>query len=114
MEGLTCANFSWSLKGFHPCLSMWCAKCYISNDTMAFHVRSKPGLEDEEEQFKGAWKVVWYNQEYSVARDGDHLVTPFECDLCIFIKLKGQMQNVKSESDKRLASCMRRINLDAL
>ena len=47
-------------------------------------------MEDEEERFKGAWKRVWNEAEYLIAREGDHLITPFECDLCIFLKLKGR------------------------
>jgi len=48
-----------------------------------------------------------------VARDGDHLITPFECDLCVFIKLKNRYPMATCEKDKKLAACIRRVILDA-
>ena len=47
-------EFCWKLRNVHPCQSMWCAKCYDSNDYIRFHVRVNPGFDDEEERFKGA------------------------------------------------------------
>ena len=49
-----------------------------------------------------------------MAREGNHLMTPFECDLCIFIKLKGRFLISQSDEDKKLASYIRRVNLDYL
>jgi hypothetical protein len=50
--------------------------------------------------------------EYLVARDGDHLMVPFECDLCIFRKLKSRTPIPGSHSDDLLLACIRRVNLD--
>ena len=47
------------------------------------------------------------------ARDGDHLMIPFECDTCIFIKLRHHYPNHNIQSDKLLLQCIRRMNLDA-
>ena len=65
------------------------------------------------ERFKEAWEAAWDSDEYRSARDGDHLITPFECDLCIFIKLKNRYPISTCDKDKRLAACIRRISLDA-
>ena len=46
-------------------------------------------------------------------RDGDHLMCPFECDLCVFHKLKKRDPNSNSEADKVLLAYIRRANLDA-
>jgi len=70
-------------------------------------------MEDEEERFKGAWKRVWDGTEYLHAREGDHLITPFECDLCIFLKLKGRYPNGQMDDDRKVVACIRRMNLDA-
>jgi hypothetical protein len=51
--------------------------------------------------------------EYLVGRDGDHLLVPFECDLCIFRKLRGQEPSTTSEFDELLMACIRRMSLDA-
>jgi hypothetical protein len=42
--------------------------------------------------------------DYIRARNGAHLMVPFECDACIFRKLR--------KSDELLLACVRRINLD--
>ena len=48
-----------------------------------------------------------------MTREGDHLITPFECYLCIFVKLKNRDPIAQSEEDKKMASCIRKTNLDA-
>ena len=47
------------------------------------------------------------------ARDGDHLICPFECDQCIFVKLKGRLPCMRLEQDKLLNGCIRRMILDS-
>jgi hypothetical protein len=44
------------------------------------------------------------------ARDGDHLVTPFQCNVCVFRSLKGRNPDVQ---DGLLLACIRQANLDA-
>jgi hypothetical protein len=51
---------------------------------------------------------------YLVARRGDHLMLSFECDLCIFRKLRDQHQpDPQSQVDTCLMLTIRRMNLDA-
>ena len=50
---------------------------------------------------------------FLVARDGDNLVTPFQCDYCHFENLMGREPIVDLASDVRLLKCIRRVNLDA-
>jgi len=51
-------------------------------------------------------------KDFCVGRDGDSLITPFECDRCIFIKLRGSLPNTEVPSDQLLTACIRRMNLD--
>jgi hypothetical protein len=51
--------------------------------------------------------------KYLVGRDGDHLLVPFECDLCIFRKLRRCNPWPTSEQDRLLLACIRQISLDA-
>jgi hypothetical protein len=44
-------------------------------------------------------------------RDGDHLLTPFQCDLCVFRNLK---HCNPGDGDPLLMACIRQVNLDAL
>ena len=46
-------------------------------------------------------------------RNGDHPLCPFECDTCIFRKLKKASPNLTSSRDKLLLAMIRRMNLDA-
>ena len=85
----------------------------ICENFCSFRVRGKTGLEDEEENFAGACQSTWDKDECLVTREGDHLITPFECYLCIFVKLKNRDPIAQSEEDNKMASCIRIMNLDA-
>ena len=72
-------------------------------------------MEDSaEERFSEAWKSQWEEDKYCRARVGDHLLTPFECDRCIFWRLAGRNPSLSSDQDKLLLACIRRANLDSL
>ena len=59
------------------------------------------------------WKEKGQNpRDFLEARNGDHTMVPFECDQCVFFKLKGRRPS-SSEQDKLLLIMIRRINLDA-
>lgn len=48
------------------------------------------------------------------ARDGDHLMIPFECDYCIFWKLRKTEPDLEHKSsDRLLMACICRVNLNA-
>mmetsp|Transcript_5370 Transcript_5370/g.7910 ORF Transcript_5370/g.7910 Transcript_5370/m.7910 type:complete len:228 (+) Transcript_5370:2750-3433(+) len=51
---------------------------------------------------------------YIVGRNGDHLVTPFQCDLCHFRNLMQRDPIEDLPSDVRLLKFIRRANLDAM
>ena len=60
------------------------------------------------------WKEKRQNpNDYHEARNGDHAMTPFECDTCIFRKLRKRSPNEEREQDKLLLTVIRRANLDA-
>jgi hypothetical protein len=47
------------------------------------------------------------------ARPGDHLMCPFECDICQFWKLRHQAPDNRRPADARAMELIRRANLDA-
>ena len=60
------------------------------------------------------WKRKTINTcDYEEARDGDHLITPFQCDLCVFRRLKNLNPDPDSKTDKLVLDYIRRANLDA-
>jgi hypothetical protein len=50
--------------------------------------------------------------DFLKARDGDHTLVPFECDLCVFRKLKGRSPVLPNPVDELLLGCIRRMILD--
>jgi hypothetical protein len=51
---------------------------------------------------------------YQEARDGDHLMCPFQCDTCHFVNIHHCMPNPLMAQDKLGLIAIRRANLDAL
>jgi len=51
---------------------------------------------------------------HQVARPGDHLLVPFQCDLCSFHNLCNRNPEADSPQDSFLLCCVRRANLDAV
>ncbi len=52
-------------------------------------------------------------ERFLVARDGDSLVCPFQCDVCHFVNVMGREPLVHSATDTRMLKCIRRVMLDA-
>jgi hypothetical protein len=121
-EGIFCANFSWSVGGYPPCHQAWCGKCYTTENELGFHISKLT----EEEEFENAHPLdrprmekTWGRKsrskdDYLLARNGDCTLVPFECDLCIFRKLKKtKAPNPSNPQHALFLSCIRRMNLDA-
>jgi hypothetical protein len=49
---------------------------------------------------------------FKCARDGDHLMCPFQCDHCHFYNIQNRRPGAKVQDDVFLI-CIRRANLDA-
>jgi hypothetical protein len=86
--------------------------CYTSDKTLVFYVAKE--VEEEDERLK----MRWGNKRrspfaYLRGRDGDSLMVPFECDLCIFRKLKGINPLKGDAQDDIVMASIRRANLDA-
>jgi hypothetical protein len=105
MKGLFCANFASDRSGWKACKSVWCGSCYTPPEQVKFY---RHEIKDE-----GGFHWVRprdVNRHLS-ARDGDHLVTPFQCDVCVFRNLH---KRNPGPHDLLLMECIRQINLDAL
>jgi hypothetical protein len=51
--------------------------------------------------------------DFLVAREGNHLFCPFECDECCFHRLRGKSSVADNDGDNTLLAYIRRANLDA-
>ena len=104
-----------------PIYMVWTILCY-GKDSF-FHVASpfthgtRKGKIEELER-KEVLEVVWKSRhrnkmDFHEARNGDYLLVPFECDLCIFRKLKDTYPISNTCQDDLLLVCTRRMNLEA-
>ncbi len=106
--GLFCANFSCKRGNWNPCLQVWCGPCYLPIDHNEFPIAvptNEDGFINEEDQS---------NSRYKVARNGDNLLTPFQCDTCHFRNIMERDPVPSLAQDFRLLKCIRRANLDSL
>jgi hypothetical protein len=88
-----------------PCRSVWCGECYTPpTDITFYHYQAV-----DESGF--AWGSDKDERRHHSARNGDQLLTPFQCDLCVFRMLLGRNP---TPADAVLSACIRQVNLDAL
>jgi hypothetical protein len=100
---------------------MWCGECYTSRPGIYFHIRTpgdEPGQNEKNPKDAVRIEKAWgrkkpKRRDYIKARNGDHLLVPFECDLCIFRKLRKTDPLPSNPPDDLLLACVRRMNLDA-
>lgn len=116
-QGIFCANFAWSVDGFPKCHGMWCGSCYASSNVVEFCCQTS-NRADQELTVNGERSNLWGHKkpdplQFHTARDGDHLLTPFQCDLCVFRRVMKRDPDVASHADQLAAAHMRRANLDA-
>lgn len=70
--------------GREVCLRVWCGDCYTSHPLDKFHVNTPVDEAGYE------WLVKDSDaQRFRVGHNGDHLITPFQCDWCLFRLLTG-------------------------
>lgn len=87
---------------------MWCGPCYRQHPLDRFY-RHSPADEDGFE-----WQPPEDMNRHTHARDGDNLVTPFQCDLCTFRNMQLRNPIPGHAVDDYLLCCIRRVQLDAL
>jgi hypothetical protein len=87
---------------------VWCGVCYKPLDNGEFPV-AKPTDEDGVVVLDAGDEL-----RFMEARDGDFLLTPFQCDLCHFRNLQDRDPIQNLPQDARLLKLIRRANLDAL
>jgi len=120
-SGVVCANFGHERGPWSPCRGAWHARCYRALDSGRFPIGLVPHERlcdpaDEDDEGEG-WELSEAEQEvlrdeYQVARGGDHLLCPFQCDKCHFRNMTGR-DPVEGGSDDRMLFCVRRACLDS-
>jgi hypothetical protein len=103
-----CANFATPRQHWSPRRSVWHGRCYTPHpaDHFYYHVVT------DDDGFD--WRPLEALQRYKVARDGDNLLTPFQCDLCWFRNLQRRDPLQDVPHDTLLLCVIRHALLDAL
>ena len=77
-----------------------------------FYIRDQV-VKDEEERFDEKWRSKVNKGKCRTGRAGDHIIALFECEICVFIKLKNRHPHKGSKEDILLSETIRQSNLDA-
>ena len=95
---------------------MWCGNCYTSGNKFKFHVHGEHDEAEDVDLDVDRLEESWIKQtsnEYHHARNGDHLMVPFECDLCVFRLVTTRNPNLHNARDCLLLAVIRRCILDS-
>lgn len=107
-NGLFCANFGSRTSSGRICDSAWYSPCYRVSDTDNFHINMP-------QDSSGCVQVKKGDEDrFKYARGGDHLITTFQCDTCLFFLLKRRIPINDNLKDNLFLRCMRRVSLDAM
>jgi len=103
-----CANFATPRLHWTACRSVWHGRCYTPHPAEHFYyhvVTNEDGFD---------WRPPEALTRYKEGRDGDHLLTTFQCDICCFRNLQRRDPIPSFTQDGLLLCAIRRANLDAL
>jgi hypothetical protein len=94
---------------WNPCRAAWCGSCYTPLPQDRYPVRQV--LEEDGtiviQRLRDAGRFM-------KGRNGDHLVCPFQCDLCHFRNIHRRDPDLAVDQDVNTFVAIRRANLDAL
>jgi len=107
-SGLFCSNFVHCRPPWPACRQVWCGPCYTQHPQDKFY-QSTP---IDESGFD--WRPRDGLLRFKEARSGDHLLIPFQCDLCSFRNLCLRNPQEHDPHDTFLLCCIRRANLDSV
>lgn len=113
LQGVTCANFGLNRgPGKRVCMNSWHGSCYRAHPKDQYPILTTQDLEDslvDDEQMEEEDPL-----RFKEGRDGDHLLTPFVCDYCVFEDLEGRTPNFSLTEDECNMVAIRRVLLDSL
>ena len=107
--GVVCANLSLPRGYFAPCKGAWCGPCYKLEDGL-FRVK---GFTDDDGYPLCIGPDIEKQSNHKTARDGDHLMTTFQCELCHFRNITGRDPTPGYPPHESMMTHTRRVNLDA-
>lgn len=92
---------------FNPCNSAWCGACFVECGSKEFYVRRL--VDEDGEDLENHLDA----KRFKEGRAGDHLMTPFQCELCHFRNIYLRNPSLRSSVDQEAMEFFRRASLDA-
>ena len=93
------------------CQGVYHAGCYRQHKHDSYPVLGALDLDDS---IMDDSKMVEDDPErFQVARDGDHMMVPFQCDTCQFMNVQKRLPCPGNTQDELLMKCLRRVILDS-
>ena len=87
---------------------VWCGSCYARADSDDFHINQR--VDEDGEYMLDCESDL---NRYKTGINGSHLMTPFQCDLCIFRNLYKRSPRLVLADEESLV-VIRRLNLDSI
>ena len=112
MYGIICANFGCRDNLGSLCKSAFHSHCFQQGENDEYPVISlrdlNNSLVDDSTMFDED------PLRFKEVRDGDYLMTPFQCDICHFVNIQGRLPQALDKQDKLLLLTIQRVVLDSL
>ena len=108
LHGVVCANFGFR-RGVsqEPCKGAWYGSCYKQSERDDLPVFNQDLVSEDKMEEEDP-------KRFKEGRDGDHLMTQFQCDVCHFESCKRRRPIPENVQDEVALLGIRRANLDAL
>ena len=91
---------------------MWRGSCYTLSGDIEFQIREQEVKDQEEDRFQKKWRDRIDVNKYREVRPRDHILAPFECEICVFLKFKGRRPIQFRDENRILCETLRRANVD--
>jgi len=111
-SGIVCGNYGHSPGSGLVCAGVWHAACYKQYRLDKFPVLKASDLDDDmvdPEDFEEEEDQLRFTE----ARDGDHLIVPFQCDPCHFFNMR-KCYPIPTPQDNMFLLCICQALLDSL
>jgi hypothetical protein len=107
-QGVYCVSFDSPRGIWTACRGAWCGKCFIPFPQDRFPIRSVT-----EEDGTPAIQRLRDQDRFQKARNGDHLLCPFQCGLCHFRNIQKRDPVLDIRQDAYALVTIRRASLDS-
>ena len=100
--GVICGNYGLRSHQGKMWNGAWHGKCFKQHTLDRYPVLSRQDVEDslvDESKCEDDDPLQFDSIRFKEARDGDHLITPFQCVECHFVNIQGRLPDSQLQCD---------------